>query len=128
MISVHSWIEIGIDCVFQKQVIDLSFFFFVLIIIFVGTKTWENTVGSSLSTKSDIFQPGETIGLGFWSLIDFTDPSLLFGIKPPSTSTKRSSHSSSNSTSTTPTSAPTVPKKRKALEEKKEVHNNSFSF
>jgi len=84
------------------------------------TKTWENTVGSSLSTKSDIFQPGETIGLGFWSLIDFTDPSLLFGIKPPSTSTKRSSHSSSNSTSTTPTSAPTVPKKRKALEEKKE--------
>lgn len=42
-----------------------------------GTKTWENTIGSSLSTKQKFFESGvDSKGPGFWGLRSETDPSL----------------------------------------------------
>lgn len=48
------------------------------------TKTWENTIGSSLSTKSAYFESGtDAIGSsGFWGLRDERDPSLVKDAAP----------------------------------------------
>lgn len=49
-----------------------------LLLLFSGTKTWENTIGSALSTKSNYFLSGnDVIGApGYWSLRNEDDPSI----------------------------------------------------
>jgi len=57
------------------------------------TKTWENTIGSSLSTKSYYFRSGaEEIGsAGYWGLTSEEDPSYIraTGMKIPGASKKQ---------------------------------------
>jgi hypothetical protein len=54
------------------------------------TKTWENTIGSALSTKPHYFESGaETLGqAGYWTLRNPTDPSLFKESGAKSTSKK----------------------------------------
>jgi hypothetical protein len=90
----------------------------VIYLLLIGTKTWENTIGSALSTKGHYFRSGaEALGAaGYWGLLSERDPSTFTSDAGAPVKSKGNKNKKGGAVLTSPLSSGAIKSKKRRAE------------